>query len=113
MLSLDRETTASYNLSVKASDRGSPATSSTVEYMVVVEDANDNKPQFVAGQITSFEAREDQAAGEVLLTISAKDADTGRELSLFSRLASDQEKLVMLYNPDRKVILRLLKLKRH
>lgn len=74
---LDRETNATYNLEVRAEDDGPQSRSTTVQYTVTVEDANDNSPQFSASQTTSITVREDQAAGEELLVISATDADTG------------------------------------
>jgi len=66
---------------MRAVDGGTPALSSTVDYTVIVEDANDNPPVFSATQLTSVEVREDQVAGEVLLTLSAEDADTGNYYS--------------------------------
>lgn len=78
---LDRETQASYELRVKAEDRGTPRLTSTALYTVTVDDANDNSPVFAADQVKSIEVREDQTAGEVLLTLTASDADTGRASS--------------------------------
>ena len=74
---LDRESTPSYELRVKAEDRGTPRRSSTALYTVTVDDANDNSPQFAADQVKTLSVREDQTAGEVLLTLTASDADTG------------------------------------
>lgn len=74
---LDRETTPSYSLRVKAEDQGTPRLSSIAEYTVTIEDSNDNSPQFSADQVTTVHVREDQAPGEVLLSLQATDADTG------------------------------------
>ena len=74
---LDRESTPSYELRVKAEDQGTPRRSSTALYTVTVDDANDNSPQFAADQVKTLSVREDQTAGEVLLTLTASDADTG------------------------------------
>lgn len=74
---LDREAQATYSLRVKAEDDGSPRKSTTVDYTVVVDDANDNSPQFVADQRTAIDIGEDEDPGKALLTILATDADTG------------------------------------
>ena len=74
---LDRESTPSYELRVKAEDQGTPRRLSTALYTVTVDDANDNSPQFAADQVKTLSVREDQTAGEVLLTLTASDADTG------------------------------------
>lgn len=59
-------------------DEGSPSLSSTAVFTIVVEDANDNSPQFASGQLTSVTVREDRTPGEILLNISATDGDTGK-----------------------------------
>jgi len=65
----------------KVEDKGTPSLSSSAVYTVSVEDSNDNPPVFIPGQTTSLTIREDQPAGEPLLTIQATDRDTGKILS--------------------------------
>ena len=43
---LDRETTASYNLTVQVADGGSPSLSSRVNAIITIDDENDNSPVF-------------------------------------------------------------------
>uniref|UniRef100_A0A672YM43 Cadherin domain-containing protein n=1 Tax=Sphaeramia orbicularis TaxID=375764 RepID=A0A672YM43_9TELE len=71
---LDREFTPQYNISVTATDEGSPALSSTSVITVHISDVNDNKPLFTDGIISVY-VKENSPVGAVLKTISAVDAD--------------------------------------
>ncbi|XP_029303816.1 protocadherin-16 [Cottoperca gobio] len=71
---LDRETSAEYTLEVVATDRGSPALSTTVTVEVKVLDVNDNSPIFSRSSY-SVEVSEDAAEGSKILEVSATDAD--------------------------------------
>lgn len=51
---LDRELQDSYRLVVMATDGGSLALSSSAEVMVVLEDDNDNVPEFQQEEYTSY-----------------------------------------------------------
>nr|XP_043897629.1 protocadherin-16 [Solea senegalensis] len=73
---LDRETKAEYALEVVATDRGSPALSTTATVEVVVLDVNDNSPVFGKSSYT-VDVSEDAAEGTQVLEVSAKDADEG------------------------------------
>ena len=66
--SLDRETRAGYTLEVVATDRGSPALSSTVTVEVKVLDVNDNSPVFIRSSYT-VEVSEDAAEGTEVLEV--------------------------------------------
>lgn len=66
---LDRETTAEYTLEVVATDRGSPALSSTVTVGVKVLDVNDNNPVFSKSSY-SVDVSEDAAEGSRVLEVS-------------------------------------------
>ncbi|XP_031728397.1 protocadherin-16 [Anarrhichthys ocellatus] len=86
---LDRETGAEYTLEVVATDRGSPAFSSTVTVEVKVLDVNDNSPVFTRSSY-SVEVSEDAAEGSKVLEVSATDADddlNGKVLYFLSREA--------------------------
>ncbi|XP_023258330.1 protocadherin-16-like [Seriola lalandi dorsalis] len=85
--SLDRETRAEYTLEVVATDRGSPALSTTVTVEVKVLDVNDNNPVFSRSSY-SVEVSEDAAEGTQVLEVSATDADedlNGKVLYFLSR----------------------------
>ncbi|XP_070773757.1 protocadherin-16 [Enoplosus armatus] len=86
---LDRETKAEYTLEVVATDRGSPALSTTVTVEVKVLDVNDNSPVFSKNSY-SVEVSEDAAEGSQVLEVSAVDADddlNGKVLYFLSREA--------------------------
>ncbi|XP_035034564.2 protocadherin-16 [Hippoglossus stenolepis] len=87
--SLDRETKAVYTLEVVATDRGSPALSTTASVEVKVLDVNDNSPVF--GRTSySVEVSEDAAEGTHVLEVTATDADddlNGNVLYFLSREA--------------------------
>uniref|UniRef100_A0A3Q3JL15 Protocadherin-16 n=1 Tax=Monopterus albus TaxID=43700 RepID=A0A3Q3JL15_MONAL len=84
---LDRETRAEYTLEVVATDKGSPALSTTVTVEVRVLDVNDNTPVFSKSSYT-VEVSEDAAEGTQVLQVSATDADdhlNGKVLYFLSR----------------------------
>ena len=74
---MNREATANYSLRVKAEDGGMSPRSTETIFSLIVEDDNDNSPQFDVNQLTTVEVVENQTAGVTLLTLSATDADTG------------------------------------
>lgn len=65
---LDRETKADYTLEVVATDRGSPALSTTATVEVKVLDVNDNSPVFGRSSY-SVEVSEDAAEGTPVLEV--------------------------------------------
>ncbi|XP_068122568.1 protocadherin-16 [Hyperolius riggenbachi] len=73
---LDREETSGYNLTLVASDHGSPRLSSTQTLSVSVLDVNDETPRFEKSQYEGT-VLENQAAGTTVLTVRAKDGDLG------------------------------------
>ncbi|XP_060905090.1 protocadherin alpha-8-like [Labrus mixtus] len=71
---LDRERTSQYNISITATDEGSPPLSSTSVIDVHISDVNDNKPRFTENIINVF-VKENSPVGEVIKTVTATDAD--------------------------------------
>ncbi|XP_061581265.1 protocadherin alpha-10-like isoform X17 [Cololabis saira] len=71
---LDREASPEYNITITATDEGSPPLSNTSVIHVHVSDVNDNKPNFTEDTINVF-IKENNPIGEVLKTVSAVDAD--------------------------------------
>ncbi|XP_047441824.1 protocadherin alpha-8-like [Mugil cephalus] len=71
---LDRESSPQYNISITASDEGSPPLSSNSIINVHVSDVNDNKPLFTEDVINVY-MKENSPVGAVLKTVSALDAD--------------------------------------
>lgn len=83
---LDRETTPTYCLKVKASDSPSQAAnqrSSVIFVNVTLTDVNDNKPVFKKGSY--YAAVEETASiGDGVITVQAIDADAGLWISFFN-----------------------------
>ena len=73
---LDRETNASVELEINATDNGVPLLSTTQKIFIVVTDFNDNIPIFAPHNQT-FHVAENKGNGTVIATINATDADTG------------------------------------
>ncbi|XP_037635756.1 protocadherin alpha-10-like [Sebastes umbrosus] len=71
---LDRESASQYNISITATDEGSPPLSSTRVINVHISDVNDNKPLFTENTINIY-VKENSPIGAVIKTVSAIDAD--------------------------------------
>uniref|UniRef100_A0A8P4KBK8 Protocadherin 2 alpha c n=1 Tax=Dicentrarchus labrax TaxID=13489 RepID=A0A8P4KBK8_DICLA len=71
---LDRESASQYDISITATDEGSPPLSSTSIINVHVSDVNDNKPLFTENIINVY-VKENSPVGAVIKTVSAVDAD--------------------------------------
>ncbi|NWR59492.1 PCDG5 protein, partial [Bucorvus abyssinicus] len=74
---LDREAVSEYNMTVWAADGGSPALSSSAVLSLRVLDVNDNAPVF-SEERYSARLAENNAAGALVLTVQATDADWGQ-----------------------------------
>ncbi|XP_034545028.1 protocadherin alpha-8-like isoform X17 [Notolabrus celidotus] len=71
---LDRETQAQFNVTIIATDEGTPPLSSKSIVTVHVSDVNDNPPRFSEKLINVF-VKENSAVGAVITTVSAEDVD--------------------------------------
>ena len=71
---LDRETKAQYNVTIVATDEGTPPLSSTNIVTVHVSDVNDNPPRFSEPQVNVY-VKENSPVGSVIKTVTAVDAD--------------------------------------
>jgi protocadherin-16/23 len=71
---LDRETLDRYDLTVLASDNGTPSSTATTRVIVNIMDANDNDPKFLKNSY-EFSVEENLRRGSVVGVIQAKDAD--------------------------------------
>ncbi|KAK7883342.1 hypothetical protein WMY93_029516 [Mugilogobius chulae] len=74
--SLDREKDSSYSLVITAVDSGIPALTGTLTVYVVVEDVNDNPPEFSEASYHTI-VSEDSTKGTVFAMITASDKDHG------------------------------------
>ncbi|KAK2544706.1 protocadherin gamma-B5-like protein [Columba livia] len=73
---LDREQAAEHRVTVVARDRGRPSLSSSTALVLEVSDVNDNAPVFEETAYSAYVA-ENNAAGAPILSVLARDADTG------------------------------------
>ncbi|XP_043925795.1 protocadherin alpha-C2-like [Protopterus annectens] len=102
---LDRESVASYNVTITATDSGIPPLSSETFVFVEVADVNDNPPQFTEASYRCFIA-ENNSPGERLCQVTAIDPDLAENgnviysvvehqvqgASVFSYVSVDSEK---------------------
>ena len=73
---LDRESSAQYNVTITATDEGTPPLSSTSVITVHVSDVNDNAPRFSEPVIISMFVKENSPVGSpYFITVSAIDPD--------------------------------------
>lgn len=73
---LDREKTPVINFSAYATDGGKTPQKTSVQVSVILEDVNDNDPEF-AEKVFHFHAREEVLGQRIINTLVAKDADEG------------------------------------
>ena len=73
---LDREQQDTYQLIIKAEDKGMPPKSSVMQITVRVKDQNDNDPVFHPKQYQA-NISESTSVGTILLQVMATDADIG------------------------------------
>ncbi|NWV69503.1 PCDGA protein, partial [Malurus elegans] len=83
---LDREQVSEYNVTVRAADGGSPPLQSSAVLALRVLDVNDNAPVF-AQERYSARLAENNAAGALVLTVRASDADWGQNARVRYRLS--------------------------
>uniref|UniRef100_A0A3B4UBP2 Cadherin domain-containing protein n=1 Tax=Seriola dumerili TaxID=41447 RepID=A0A3B4UBP2_SERDU len=69
---LDRELWAVYNLTVTATDNGSPPATGTTKVTVTIADVNDNTPELT---LTEAQLKENQPQGTVVARLNASDSD--------------------------------------
>ena len=95
---LDRETTPTYRLKIKASDQP-PQTAnqrSTVMFVnVTLTDVNDNKPVFKTGSYYAA-VKETAGVGDDIITVQATDADSGQLKFDVPTISSDWLRLNMI-----------------
>ncbi|XP_028446091.1 protocadherin alpha-8 isoform X2 [Perca flavescens] len=71
---LDREITSNYNVTISATDEGSPPLFNTSVITVHVSDVNDNSPRF-SEPVVNVYVQENSNVGVIIKTVSASDAD--------------------------------------
>ncbi|XP_048884520.1 protocadherin alpha-4-like isoform X12 [Brienomyrus brachyistius] len=94
---LDRETVSQYNVTITATDEGTPPLSVTKIITVYVSDVNDNAPRFSDSQLNVF-FKESNPVGSHILTVFAFDADTQENARVTYSLLNSNNK-EFLTNP--------------
>ncbi|XP_075199491.1 protocadherin Fat 4-like [Anomaloglossus baeobatrachus] len=96
--SLDRENLSSYNITIQASDKGSPEMISRKVIRLDVSDVNDNAPVFEKIHYTTF-ISENNLPGASIFSIQARDLDSDDNAKItYSILTrSDEENPLSLY----------------
>ncbi|XP_043112820.1 protocadherin alpha-C2-like isoform X1 [Puntigrus tetrazona] len=85
---LDRETIASYNVTVTATDGGTPPLSSSMTVRVEVADVNDNPPRFEQTSYTVY-VSENNAPSAPLCVVKATDHDAGENARITYTVLND------------------------
>ena len=76
---LDREKISTYNLTVLAVDRGSPARTATTTVYIAVDNVNDDPPVFSSPR-QSLSFKETRARGATIVSYEASDGDDDANL---------------------------------
>ncbi|XP_073505311.1 protocadherin gamma-B2-like [Phyllobates terribilis] len=84
---IDREKTYFYNISIIATDRGSPPLSSTQVLTLDISDVNDNPPIFSKSNNVAY-VPENNLPGASIFSIQASDPDTGDNAKIIYLISS-------------------------
>ncbi|XP_067685433.1 protocadherin Fat 4-like [Haliotis asinina] len=79
--SLDRESVASYDVTVRASDGGTPAKTVDRTFTISVADYNDNAPVFTSAPYSNSPLETAATAGATIVSVAATDADATSTLT--------------------------------
>ncbi|KAM8971910.1 protocadherin Fat 4-like [Pelodytes ibericus] len=84
---LDREKVSSYNITILATDRGSPPLSSKKTIQVDLSDVNDNPPVFMKSTYVAY-VPENNLPGVSIYTMQASDLDNGNNGKVIYSIAN-------------------------
>lgn len=87
---LDRELRAMYNLTVQATDQGTPVMSSIASLIVNVQDINDNPPEFTKKYYSAV-VPEIYAIGTDVVRVHATSKDTGVNADIYYSIIGGNE----------------------
>ncbi|NXE16739.1 PCDGA protein, partial [Lophotis ruficrista] len=93
---LDREEVSEYNVTVRASDGGSPSLWSSAVLSLRVLDVNDNAPVFAEARYSA----QDVPVGSTLVTVTATDADEGLNADVKYSFHKISDQASELFNLD-------------
>lgn len=89
---LDRENKPRHLVTVTVHDKGVPQLHATKSYNVIVQDANDNKPEFKSAKYAGS-VEENKAGRNKLFTVKADDKDIGENAIVSYSIVDDQQGL--------------------
>ncbi|XP_063784917.1 protocadherin gamma-B1-like isoform X39 [Pseudophryne corroboree] len=84
---LDREKVSSYNITIVATDRGSPPLSSRRTIRLEISDVNDNPPIFMKSTYVAY-VPENNLPGASIYNVQASDPDTGDNAKIIYSISS-------------------------
>lgn len=99
---LDREVQPEYNITVTATDAGSPPLSSVKVLTLVVDDVNDNPPTFTQSAY-NVNVLENQPVGTFVLKLQAQDLDDAANAKIIYHISKDTNSdasSLLTINPD-------------
>ncbi|XP_063784888.1 protocadherin gamma-B1-like isoform X10 [Pseudophryne corroboree] len=85
---MDREKVSSYNITILATDRGSPPLSSRRTIRLEISDVNDNPPIFMKSTYVAY-VPENNLPGASIYSVQATDPDTGDNAKIIYSLFSN------------------------
>ncbi|CAO2593811.1 Protocadherin gamma-A4 [Lemmus lemmus] len=85
---LDREEVSEYNITITATDQGTPPLSTETYISLQVVDINDNPPTFTHASYAAY-IPENNPRGASILTITAQDPDSGENAQVIYSLSED------------------------
>ncbi|XP_030744626.2 protocadherin gamma-A7 [Echinops telfairi] len=85
---LDRERLSAYNITVKATDGGTPLLSTETHISILVTDTNDNPPTFSYASYSVF-ISENNPRGASVFSVTAQDPDSDKNAQVTYSLAED------------------------
>ncbi|XP_034147849.1 protocadherin gamma-A11-like [Esox lucius] len=88
-VAFDRETTPEYNITITATDSGSPPLSSARTLHLRISDVNDNAPLFNQSSFAAY-VKENNSPGMSIFTVSARDTDWNQNAKISYHLEDTQ-----------------------
>ncbi|XP_023122682.2 protocadherin beta-16 [Amphiprion ocellaris] len=96
---LDRELQPDYNITVTATDAGSPSLSSVKVMSIVITDVNDNAPTFTQREYNA-NILENKPVGTFVMKVNAEDADDGSNAKIHYQIANSEVSSFLTINSD-------------
>ncbi|XP_022074143.2 protocadherin beta-15 [Acanthochromis polyacanthus] len=96
---LDRELQPDYNITVTATDAGSPSLSSVKVMSIVVTDVNDNAPTFTQREYNA-NILENKPVGTFVMKVNAEDADDRSNAKIRYQIANSEVSSFLTINTD-------------